>query len=145
ILVNPTGKGKKWHAVDWCVELNNLFTKAPIQHFQQAKNGGKGSNHTVERIILKSPLVQMYRNIQTLIQKNFDHTHLSTKYRDADMAKSFKKLCSQLAAHLLHSTLPGRKSRHTVIYLFDKGREMMEKAAKGEGLGDDKEGDEQDG
>ncbi|KIJ21106.1 hypothetical protein PAXINDRAFT_65800, partial [Paxillus involutus ATCC 200175] len=27
ILVNPTGKAMKWRAVDWCVELNNLFTK----------------------------------------------------------------------------------------------------------------------
>ncbi|KAG1906319.1 uncharacterized protein F5891DRAFT_1182571 [Suillus fuscotomentosus] len=27
ILVNPTGKPMKWRAVDWCVELNNLFMK----------------------------------------------------------------------------------------------------------------------
>lgn len=27
MLVNPTGKEKKWRGVDWCVELNNLFTK----------------------------------------------------------------------------------------------------------------------
>jgi hypothetical protein len=26
-LVNPTGQEMKWRAVDWCVELNNLFTK----------------------------------------------------------------------------------------------------------------------
>jgi len=27
ILVNPTGKKGKFRAVDWCVELNNLFIK----------------------------------------------------------------------------------------------------------------------
>ncbi|KIK73985.1 hypothetical protein PAXRUDRAFT_176967 [Paxillus rubicundulus Ve08.2h10] len=27
ILVNPTGRKAKWRAVDWCVKLNNLFTK----------------------------------------------------------------------------------------------------------------------
>ncbi|KIK82496.1 hypothetical protein PAXRUDRAFT_153718 [Paxillus rubicundulus Ve08.2h10] len=27
ILVNPSGKPMKWRAVDWCVELNNLFTQ----------------------------------------------------------------------------------------------------------------------
>jgi len=27
-LVNPSGTPMKWRAVDWCVELNNLFTKA---------------------------------------------------------------------------------------------------------------------
>ncbi|KIK21475.1 hypothetical protein PISMIDRAFT_12245 [Pisolithus microcarpus 441] len=50
ILVNLTGRPMKWRAVDWCVELNNLFTKV--------KNGGKNSNRSVERIILESPLVQ---------------------------------------------------------------------------------------
>lgn len=49
ILVNPNGKAMKWWAVNWCVELNNLFKKV--------KNGGKGSNYTVEWIFLESPLV----------------------------------------------------------------------------------------
>ncbi|KAF9231987.1 hypothetical protein BU15DRAFT_81749 [Melanogaster broomeanus] len=73
ILVNPTGKVMKWRAVDWCVELNNLFTKVC-----QEWNGGKGSNHTVQRILLESPLVQVYRNIQGMVQQTFEHTHLTT-------------------------------------------------------------------
>ncbi|KAG1804312.1 uncharacterized protein BJ212DRAFT_1254452, partial [Suillus subaureus] len=27
VLINPNGKVMRWQAVDWCVELNNLFTK----------------------------------------------------------------------------------------------------------------------
>ena len=27
MLINPTGLAGKFRAVDWCVELNNLFTK----------------------------------------------------------------------------------------------------------------------
>jgi hypothetical protein len=27
ILINPTGKAGKFRGVDWCVELNNLYTK----------------------------------------------------------------------------------------------------------------------
>ena len=27
LLVNPTGQEGKFCSVDWCVELNNLFTK----------------------------------------------------------------------------------------------------------------------
>ena len=27
LLVNPTGQNGKFRSVDWCVELNNLFTK----------------------------------------------------------------------------------------------------------------------
>lgn len=30
LLVNPTGRKMKWRAVDWCVELNNLFTKVRV-------------------------------------------------------------------------------------------------------------------
>ncbi|KAG1718191.1 hypothetical protein EDB19DRAFT_1621064, partial [Suillus lakei] len=60
--------------VDWCVELNNLFTKV--------KNGGKGPNCTVERIFLESPLVQAYRNAQTMIQKNFLLAHLTSNTLD---------------------------------------------------------------
>ncbi|KAG2041278.1 hypothetical protein BDR03DRAFT_824269, partial [Suillus americanus] len=58
--------------VDWCVELNNLFTKV--------KNGGKDSNHTVEQIFLESPLVEAYRNTQVMVQKNFLHAHLTTNH-----------------------------------------------------------------
>ncbi|KAF8430434.1 hypothetical protein L210DRAFT_3651858 [Boletus edulis BED1] len=36
LLVNPMGQPMKWRGVDWCIELNNLFTKV--------KNGGKGPN-----------------------------------------------------------------------------------------------------
>lgn len=52
ILVNSSGKEIKWQAVDWCVKLNNLFMKV--------KNGGKGPNCTLERILLESPLIQAY-------------------------------------------------------------------------------------
>lgn len=34
ILVNPTGKDKKWRGVDWCVELNNLYTKVSAMGMQ---------------------------------------------------------------------------------------------------------------
>ena len=40
ILVNPTGKKGKFHAIDWCVEFNNLFMKVI--------NGSKYSNHTID-------------------------------------------------------------------------------------------------
>ncbi|KAI6022191.1 hypothetical protein PISMIDRAFT_108990, partial [Pisolithus microcarpus 441] len=70
--------------VDWCIELNNLFTKV--------KNGGKGSNHSVEWIILESPFVQIYQNLQGLVQQSFGHTHLMTNHVAPDMRKMFAKL-----------------------------------------------------
>ncbi|KAG1906365.1 uncharacterized protein F5891DRAFT_1125670 [Suillus fuscotomentosus] len=124
ILVNPSGKEMKWRAVDWCVELNNLFTKV--------KNGGKGPNRTLERILLESPLVQAYRNAQTMIQKNFLHTHLTTNHAASNMTKTFEGLCIKMGVHSPHIVIPGRKSRHEIVDVLDKGRELMEKGARGE-------------
>ncbi|KAG1883257.1 hypothetical protein F4604DRAFT_1502555, partial [Suillus subluteus] len=117
ILGNPTGKGTSWRAVDWCVELNNLFTKV--------KNGGKGPNHMVERIFLESPLVQAYRNAQTMIQKNFLLAHLTLKHTRPNMRKTFELLSIQLAKQSPHIPSPSRKSRFLIVDLIDKGREMM--------------------
>ncbi|KAG2120928.1 uncharacterized protein F5147DRAFT_766804 [Suillus discolor] len=125
ILVNPTGKPMKWRAVDWCVELNNLFTKV--------KNGGTGSNHTIERIFIESPLVQAYRNTQAIVQKKFLHAHLTTDHAAPNMIKSFQGLSNKMVAQSPHTVVLGRKMRCEIPDLVDKGREMMEKAAWGEG------------
>ncbi|KIM61145.1 hypothetical protein SCLCIDRAFT_122830 [Scleroderma citrinum Foug A] len=92
MLVNPTGKAMKWHAVNWCVELNNLFMKT--SHY--VKYGRKGVNHTIEWILLESPLVQTYCMSQSVVQKNFLHTHLSIKHADPNMTKTFNVLLTQL-------------------------------------------------
>ncbi|KAI6108567.1 hypothetical protein EDD16DRAFT_1488200 [Pisolithus croceorrhizus] len=94
ILINPTGHPMKWWAVDWCVELNNLFTKV--------KNGGKGSNHSVKWIILESPVVQVYWNLQALAQQDFGHTHLTTNHAPPDMRKTFAKVQERLALNSPH-------------------------------------------
>lgn len=88
--------------------------------------------------------MQVYRNIQTLIQKNFDHTHLTSNHGDPNMAKSFEALCTRLATSSPHSITPGRKTRHSITDLFDKGRGMMEKAEK-EGGGNEEAGEEEPG
>ncbi|KAI5985174.1 hypothetical protein EDD15DRAFT_2125977, partial [Pisolithus albus] len=113
ILINPTGHPTKWRVVDWCVELNNLFTKV--------KNGGKGSNRSVKQIIMESPLVQVYRNLQVSVQQNFGHTHLATNHTPPDMKKTFAKVQERLALNSPHEIIPGRKSHYQVEDLGDKG------------------------
>ncbi|KAI6166750.1 hypothetical protein EDD17DRAFT_1774297 [Pisolithus thermaeus] len=84
ILINPTGHPVKWRAVDWCIELNNLFTKV--------KNGGKGSNQSVEWIIMELPLIEVYCSLQVSVQQNFGHTHLATNHSLPDMRKTYAKV-----------------------------------------------------
>lgn len=95
-------------------------------------NGGKGPNRTVERIILESPLVQVYRNIQMMIEQTFDHTHRSTNHTDPIMTKTFQKLLEKLTLDSPHTIVAGRKTRHEIVDMHDKGRCMMEQAMRGE-------------
>ncbi|KAG2341214.1 hypothetical protein BDR05DRAFT_888414, partial [Suillus weaverae] len=117
ILINPTGKKGKFRGVDWCVELNNLFMKVI--------NGGKGSNHMVERIILESPLVQIYHNLHGNFQSNFLHNNLSTQHGESNMGKTFQALCTYMVGHSANEVIRGRKSHHRVPDLLAKGQELM--------------------
>ncbi|KAG2074484.1 hypothetical protein BDR04DRAFT_1126807 [Suillus decipiens] len=88
ILVNPSGKSGSFRAVDWCMELNNLYTK--VIH------GGKGPNRTIDCIILESPLVQVYRNLQQVFEENFLHSHLTTRHANVDMTQTLSSWISGL-------------------------------------------------
>ncbi|KAG2048470.1 hypothetical protein BDR06DRAFT_895491 [Suillus hirtellus] len=116
ILINPTGKKSKFHRVDWCIELNNLFTKVI--------NGGKGSNCTVACIIFESPLVQIYCNLHGNFQSNFLHNNLLIQHGESNMAKTFQALCTYMR-YSTNEVKHGRKSHHRVSDLLAKGQELM--------------------
>ncbi|KAG2743119.1 hypothetical protein P692DRAFT_201841915 [Suillus brevipes Sb2] len=122
-LVNPTGKPERFRAVDWCVELNNLFIKV--------KNGGNGSNRSVARVILESPLVEVYRNAHSVIETNFMHTGRTSLQAAPDMKKTFEGLLMKMRSSSPHIHTPGRQSTYLVPDLLDKGHELFEKGWKG--------------
>ncbi|KAG1867738.1 hypothetical protein F4604DRAFT_1881623 [Suillus subluteus] len=115
-LVNPTGKPERFCAIDWCIELNNLFIKV--------KNGGNGSNRSVARVILESPLVEVYQNAHSVIETNFMHTGRT-------------RLLTKMRSSSPHNHTPGRQSTYLVPDLLDKGHELFEKGWKGIGTEDD--------
>ncbi|KAF8443001.1 hypothetical protein L210DRAFT_3312651, partial [Boletus edulis BED1] len=80
-----------------------------------------GSNRTVDRIILESPLVQVYRNLHTTIARNFLHSHLSTRHAEVDMTKTFEEVCQGMTKHSPHIVQMGRKSKCTIPDLISKG------------------------
>ena len=59
-LCNPTGTPMGFRGVDWLLELENLYTKVIY--------GGSGSNYTVERIIVESPLIELYRTCKKVVE-----------------------------------------------------------------------------
>jgi len=119
MLINPTGKKGKFRAVNWCVELNNLFTKVI--------NGGKFSNQTIDRILLESLLVQVYHNLHKAFQKHFLHTHLSSRRNEANMVQTFAELCKHMENYRPYSIQLGRSSKMCINELIDVGHMLMEK------------------
>ncbi|KAH7904953.1 hypothetical protein BJ138DRAFT_1138408 [Hygrophoropsis aurantiaca] len=122
-LINPTGKSGRFRAVDWCVELNNLFIKV--------KNGGTGSNRSVACVILESPLVEIYRNTHSIIENNFMHNHRTISHTEPDMTKTLQTLIKTMASKSPHLPNLGRSSTYAIPDLLDKGHELFEKATKG--------------
>lgn len=118
-LVNPTGHPGKYRAVDWCVELNNLFTKAV--------HGGEYSNYTVDRIIKESPLVEVYRQARASAGKQFALTSLTSAHAVADMTTTYEALFSHLKIVRPHQFQPGRKSKSVLEDPVDRARETMDK------------------
>jgi hypothetical protein len=123
MLINPTGMKGKFRAVDWCVELNNLFTKVI--------NGGKFSIHTVDRILLESPLVQVYCNLHEAFQKHFLHTHLSSRKSEANMVQTFAELCKHFKKYQPYNIQLGCSSKMCISELIDVGHILMEKTEDG--------------
>lgn len=94
-------------------------------HYHQVEHGGSGPNHTVERIIKESPLVQTYRDVRATIDKNFALTQLTTAHSDPLMAKTFNELQKKLVETNPHEIIPGRKSAYIIEEFIDKGRTLL--------------------
>ena len=118
-LVNPTGHPGKFRAVDWCVELNNLFTKAV--------HGGDYSNYTVDRIIKESPLVEIYRQARASAGQQFALNHVTSAHADPDMTKTFEALALHLKMARPHTFQHGRKSKHSFKDPIDQAWDIMDK------------------
>ncbi|KAG6375638.1 hypothetical protein JVT61DRAFT_3206 [Boletus reticuloceps] len=118
-LINPTGKIGGFHAIDWCVELNNLFIKV--------KNGGQGSNHTVAQIILELPLVEIYQKAHSVIEENFMHAHRTSLHADPDMTKTFESLLNKMLSTCPHFPKIGRHTTHEIPDLINLGYELFDK------------------
>ena len=108
------------------------YLKVQLTLFFKVKNGAKGSNHSVEWIILESPLVQVYRNVQGLVEKNFKLTHHTTNHVPPDMKKTFTKLLKHLSLNSPHIVSMGRKSHHQIVNLHNKWGDMTQKITHGE-------------
>ncbi|KAI0689730.1 hypothetical protein BC835DRAFT_1248881, partial [Cytidiella melzeri] len=114
ILINPSGKPGLFRAPDWCLELNNLYTK--VNKIQQ-----HGVNYTEKQINDKSVLIQVFRNLHLTFERNLALGHLTTRHAEPDMTLTFEALLRYLQAEKAHKIVAGRKSVHPIPDMKDKG------------------------
>ncbi|TBU61019.1 hypothetical protein BD310DRAFT_767432, partial [Dichomitus squalens] len=119
ILVNPTGKAHHFRAVDWVLELLNLFTKDMY--------GGSGSNNTKERILFESILVLLFRSSHANFERNFRIGGLTFAHAKKDMRKTFKFVLDYLKSNEQqpNNYIAGRTSRHSIPDMIGKGWEIL--------------------
>ncbi|KAI0083688.1 hypothetical protein BDY19DRAFT_899903 [Irpex rosettiformis] len=115
MLVNPTGREHHFRAVDWVVELMNLFIKDMY--------GGEGSNYTKKRILDESALVLTYRNCHRVFEQNFLLSGLTYAHAAKDMTTTFKvveEYISSLEASP-NKHLAGRTTKYKVPNALEHG------------------------
>ncbi|KAF9642785.1 hypothetical protein BDM02DRAFT_3105232 [Thelephora ganbajun] len=127
LLINPTGQLGKFRAVDWAVELLNLFTKDT--------HSGSYSNKTIENILKESPLVEMYRQLGKMIEGNFCMTKKTTKHQGPDMKRTFEEILLLMKTNGTHVMEQGHESRFTVNRNLEIGLESIQQTAKGMRVG----------
>ncbi|KAI0636167.1 hypothetical protein C8Q77DRAFT_1052009, partial [Trametes polyzona] len=126
ILVNPTGKAHEFRAVDWIVELMNLYTKVIY--------GGGGSNHTKGRIILESVLVLVFRASHANLERNFCLRGLTNAHGKPDMRATFAAVLSHMQALGPNMYKAGRQAQYVVPNAMGKGAAIIEAEARPRGI-----------
>ncbi|KAI1781686.1 hypothetical protein LXA43DRAFT_908048 [Ganoderma leucocontextum] len=101
ILVNPSGKAMEFRAVDWVVELLNLYIKVIY--------GGEGPNYTKRRILLESIIVLLLRASHANFERNFRLPGLTYAHAKKDMRQTFKDMLARLEKRQPNERVNGRK------------------------------------
>ncbi|XP_006457028.1 hypothetical protein AGABI2DRAFT_78952 [Agaricus bisporus var. bisporus H97] len=121
ILVNPTGRPNHFRAVDWVIELNNLYIKRI--------HGGQYSNRSVERMIKESPLIETYKDIRRQLEDMFCLGRTTTHHSPTDMKSTFDRLAEYLIKEKTNEYIQGREAEHEVKDMMAEG---LQKIAMGE-------------
>ncbi|KAG8989616.1 hypothetical protein FRB90_002167, partial [Tulasnella sp. 427] len=83
-LVNPLGKPDGFRGADWVVERNNLRHKRTYC--------GSGVNRTIQNIIQQSPLIEVFQEAHTVVERSFYLTKRTIKHPPPVMKKTLRQL-----------------------------------------------------
>lgn len=123
----------KYQGNDWLVELNNMLTKVNnylLLAVDVTNNsafttkgiyGGHGSNNTVDRVIKESVLIQLFRDIITIIEKQFGINPKLTRHGEPNMTATYEELGRLMRESGVFTCKEGRKTAHLIRDAFEDG------------------------
>ncbi|KAJ7710452.1 hypothetical protein B0H17DRAFT_1155424 [Mycena rosella] len=114
MLPNPKGEERKCRGVDWVVEqMINLPTKDTY--------GGRGSNYTKQRVLEESPLIQVYNQCCSNIERNFQLGSFTSRQAAPDMTKTLAKMAIYTQENASNETKAGRKTTYSIPDVLTQG------------------------
>ncbi|KAI0750575.1 hypothetical protein BC629DRAFT_1584883 [Irpex lacteus] len=105
-LCNPSGKRDGFRAIDWLVELMNLYIKVVYS--------STGYARTFQLILKQSPLIEVFRQIHRTMQDNFHLLHRSIRHAPPDLTNTINTLCDLLQENKAHVVDESRSSYNLV-------------------------------
>ncbi|KAI0791231.1 hypothetical protein C8Q75DRAFT_805592 [Abortiporus biennis] len=116
MLINLKGFEDTFRAINWVVELNNLYTKTI--------NVAAGPNKTVDNIIKESNLINIFRDMYMTLEKNLILNYLTTLHGESDMKITYKVLLKHIEKENLHNRKKGRSSDYMIKDMINKGQNI---------------------
>ncbi|EMD32166.1 hypothetical protein CERSUDRAFT_59156 [Gelatoporia subvermispora B] len=113
MLCNPTGTPDGFRGIDWWLEHNNFYTKVIY--------GGQFSNRTLQRILLESVLIVVFKRIRISFENMFALHQRSYIHSPAEMEQTFKILAKQMEENHTHKFREGRTAEYIMPDIIDIG------------------------
>ncbi|KAI0779057.1 hypothetical protein BC629DRAFT_1289968, partial [Irpex lacteus] len=101
-LCNPTGRADGFRAVDWLVELMNLYIKVVY--------GSSGYTRTFQLVLKQSPLIEIFRKLHHTMQDNFHLTSRTVRHAPQNQLNTLQALCTMLHVNKAYEYQKDRKS-----------------------------------
>ncbi|KAI0090786.1 hypothetical protein BDY19DRAFT_1035348 [Irpex rosettiformis] len=127
-LCNPTGRPDGFRAIDWLVELMNLYIKVVY--------GSSGYTRTFQLILKQSPLIEVFRHLHRTMQDSFHLPHRSVRHAPQSQENTLQALCALLCANKAYEFEDNRKSYeltdhvHEGIYKLQSSATIVTMAEK---------------
>ncbi|EPS93457.1 hypothetical protein FOMPIDRAFT_24388, partial [Fomitopsis schrenkii] len=78
-------------------------------------------NHTKQRILKQSPLIEVFKNIRISLENMFALEHRTYKHSPPRLQQTFRKLARYMENTNTHAMIAGRKSSYTVADASESG------------------------